>query len=313
MNMKDRILVVGANGFIGFNLVNELVSNKIPVTALIKNNSSTNNLKKIGCYNIFQTNNFNDPSIIRQLLVSKPKYVINCVWEKNINDELSSLNNTKILIELLELTKKINSDGFINLGTYQEYGTLIENISEDHLAKPHTEFGKLKYSHSLLVEEIAKDLNLKACHLRISELYSLNKPENFIFKALIKNIANYIKEPFSFTNNKIDYIFVSDLCRAIISLVNSNSSGVFNIGSGQCNFDKDLVKMINQHLNSNITFKQIENKIKFSLNINKITNATGWKPSISIWDGITMLLQEEKFKNPNTFENFTSTIRSFYN
>ena len=37
------------------------------------------------------------------------------------------------------------------------------------------------------------------------------------------------------------------------------------------------------------------------------------KPSISIWDGINMLLQEEKFKNPNTFENFTSTIRSFYN
>ena len=52
MNMRDRILVVGANGFIGFNLVNELVSNKIPVTALVKNNSSTNNLK-IGCYNVF--------------------------------------------------------------------------------------------------------------------------------------------------------------------------------------------------------------------------------------------------------------------
>ena len=59
--------------------------------------------------------------------------------------------------------------------------------------------------------------------------------------------------------------------------------------------------MINQHLNSNITFKQIENKIKFSLNINKIANATAWKPSISIWDGINMLLQEEKFKKSQYF------------
>ena len=57
---------------------------------------------------------------------------------------------------------------------------------------------------------------------------------------------------------------------------------------------------------------KINSKIK-SLNINKIANATAWKPSISIWDGINMLLQEEKFKNPNTFENFTSTIRSLYN
>ena len=85
--MKERVLVVGANGFVGFNLVNELISNKIPVTALIKNNSLTTNLKKIGCYNIIQTNNLNDVSIIRQqLLVSKPKYVVNCIWNKKNND-----------------------------------------------------------------------------------------------------------------------------------------------------------------------------------------------------------------------------------
>ena len=46
MNMKERVLVVGANGFIGTHLVNELIANKIPVTALLKNNASTNNLKK---------------------------------------------------------------------------------------------------------------------------------------------------------------------------------------------------------------------------------------------------------------------------
>ena len=47
-------------------------------------------------------------------------------------------------------------------------------------------------------------------------------------------------------------------------------------------------------------------------NINKIYNQTGWKPSITIWDGISMLIQEEKFKNPNTFDDFTKTIRSLY-
>ena len=94
MKMKERVLVVGANGFVGFNLVNELISNNIPVTALIKNNGLTTNLK-IGCYNIIQTNNLNDVSIIRQLLVSKPKYVVNCIWNKKNNDVLSSLDNTK--------------------------------------------------------------------------------------------------------------------------------------------------------------------------------------------------------------------------
>ncbi len=312
MKMKERVLVVGANGFVGFNLVNELISNKIPVTALIKNNSLTTNLKKIGCYNIIQTNNLNDVSIIRQLLVSKPKYVVNCIWNKKNNDVLSSLDNTKILIELLELTKKINSDGFINLGTYEEYGLFKEDISENQVCYPKTEFGKLKNCHSIIVSELAKSLNIKACHLRISELYSLKEPESFLFKTLIKNIANQTAHTFSYTNNKVDYIFVSDLCRAIIQLINNNSSGIFNVSSGQAFYNRDLINMINQQFKSKVKLEEIENKKSFSLNINRVFELTGWKPTISIWDGITMLLQEEKFKNPNTFENFTKTIRTLY-
>ena len=128
---------------------------------------------------------------------------------------------------------------------------------------------------------------------------------------MIKNIANQTAHTFSYTNNKVDYIFVSDLCRAIIQLINNNSSGIFNVSSGQAFYNRDLINMINQQFKSKVKLEEIENKKSFSLNINSI-QLTGWKPTISIWDGITMLLQEEKFKNPNTFENFTKTIRTLY-
>ena len=74
------------------------------------------------------------------------------------------------------------------------------------------------------------------------------------------------------------------------------------------------MSMIIQQYASDIVINHTENNKSqdFSLNIDKIFNATGWKPNISIWDGITMLLQEEKFKNPATFNTFTKTIRSFY-
>ena len=74
------------------------------------------------------------------------------------------------------------------------------------------------------------------------------------------------------------------------------------------------MNMIVQQCNSKLIIKHInnENNQNFYLNIDKIYNLTGWKPSISIWDGISMLLQEEKFKNPNTFDNFTKTIRTLY-
>ena len=314
MNMKERVLVVGANGFIGTHLVNELISNKIPVTALLKNNANANNLKKIGCYNVLYTDNFNDSALIRQLLISRPRYIINCLWEKTKEDKLLSLRNTQLLIELLKLTNKIDSEGFINIGTYQEYGLYNEQIPETLRPSPITDLGKLKYAHSLTLFEIAKSLNLKACHLRLSELYSIDKPEGFIYNSLIKKLADGLDKNFSFPIEKKDYIFVTDVCRAIIFLMKSGAEGIFNLGSGQSFLSKDLLNMIIEQHTSELVIEHTKSNKKedFSLNIDKIANLTGWKPSVSIWDGITMLLQEEKFKNPNTFDSFTNTIRSLY-
>ena len=89
---------------------------------------------------------------------------------------------------------------------------------------------------------------------------------------MIKNIANQTAHTFSYTNNKVDYIFVSDLCRAIIQLINNNSSGIFNVSSGQAFYNRDLINMINQQFKSKVKLEEIENKKSFSLNINKYSN-----------------------------------------
>ena len=44
----------------------------------------------------------------------------------------------------------------------------------------------MKYAQSLILFEIAKSLNFKACHLRLAEVYSIDKPERFIYNLLIK-------------------------------------------------------------------------------------------------------------------------------
>lgn len=313
MFMKKRVLVVGANGFIGYNLVNELISNEIPVTALIKINSDTTNLKKIGCYNIIRTNNFEDPTVLRTLSLSQPNFIVNCTWEKN-KDLGLQFENTQNLLSLLKLAKKINSNHFINLGSYLEYGIYKDNINEETFTTPISEFGKLKLAHSNLLFEIAKSFNLKASHLRLSNVYSLYKPDNLVFHNLIKLInggSNSI-EPINI--KKTDFIFVSDVCRAIIAIMKSNVEGIFNIGSGEAYPIETLIKMIIQQLNSSFIpeFKKNKQAKDYFLNIEKIYKNTGWKPSISIWNGLSLIIQEEKFKNPSSYENFTSTIRSMY-
>ena len=72
--------------------------------------------------------------------------------------------------------------------------------------------------------------------------------------------------------------------------------------------------MIYEKLNKKFIFDESNSQEKkaFNLNINKIYNQSKWKPSISIWDGISLLIQVVKFENNPTLEQFTTRIRSLY-
>ena len=72
--------------------------------------------------------------------------------------------------------------------------------------------------------------------------------------------------------------------------------------------------MIYEKLNKKFIFDESVSQEKkvFNLNINKIYDHSNWKPSISIWDGISLLIQEVKFQNNPTLEQFTKRIRSLY-
>ena len=111
-----------------------------------------------------------------------------------------------------------------------------------------------------------------------------------------------------------DYIHTSDIARGIASLINNELEGPFNLSFGQGVEIKSVLKMIYEKLNKKFIFDESSSQKKtiFNLNINKIYNQSNWKPSISIWDGISLLIQEVKFENNPTLEQFTKRIRSLY-
>ncbi len=308
MQMEKRILVTGANGFIGSNIIYELLANNTPVTALVREKSNIDYLKSIKCYNIIQTDNYLDPIVIRKLSMSKPEYIIHCAWSNN------QLTDTKNLIKILELAKNINCKGFITIGSYQEYGNLENDLSEDTICIPTNSYARSKYAFYMLTKEICSSLDIKHIHLRLGIPYSNKKDSNFYFNNVIKKIY---KDEFVVLKNIYDvqdYIHTSDIARGIASLINNNLEGPFNLSFGQGVEIKSVLNMIYEKLNKKFIFDESSSQKKtvFNLNINKIYNQSNWKPSISIWDGISLLIQEVKFENNPTLEQFTKRIRSLY-
>ena len=99
-----------------------------------------------------------------------------------------------------------------------------------------------------------------------------------------------------------------------MSLVENQAEGIFNLGSGESIATKVLLNMIYEKFGKELKIKQqqnISNNIEeFSLNTTKIYKKILWKPSISIWDGISLLVHENKFNTKPSLEEFTDRIRN---
>ena len=72
--------------------------------------------------------------------------------------------------------------------------------------------------------------------------------------------------------------------------------------------------MIYQKFGKNLKIKETtreNNNLKeFSLNTNKIYSKIVWKPSISIWDGLSLLVHENKFNSKPSMEEFADRMRN---
>ena len=166
----------------------------------------------------------------------------------------------------------------------------------------------------MLTKEICSSLDIKHIHLRLGIPYSNKKDSNFFFNDVIKCI--YKDEMVLLKNiyDVKDYINTSDIARGIVSLISNDLEGVYNLSFGQGVEIKSVLKMIYERLNKKFIFDESSSSVKevFNLNINKIYDQSNWKPSISIWDGISLLIQEVKFENNPTIDQFTTRIRSLY-
>ncbi|MDC3024387.1 NAD(P)-dependent oxidoreductase [Alphaproteobacteria bacterium] len=308
MFMGKRIIVTGANGFIGSHLVTELIETNTPCTAIVKTNSNVEILKKIKFYNIIKTENYLEPALIRQLSISKPEYLVHCAWDRNYTI------NFKKTLQAIEFAKAINCKGFMTIGSYEEYGVLEKNLQEKKICIPKTDFGNTKYALYLMSKSICKNLDLKYTHVRLSIPYSMRDNENFYFTKVIKSIAKGENPEILNLFSANDYIHASDIARSIISLVGNEAEGIYNLGSAEPIATKILLNMIYEKFGKAFKVKQENDNNKdleeFSLDNTKIYNKVAWKPSISIWDGISLLVHENKFNTKPSLEEFTDRIRN---
>lgn len=308
LNALINTLVIGGTGFIGTHLVSHLIATGRQVTVLGRCATPRNSLPAEAVY---ISGDFAQYELIASLL-DKHQEVIqlayatvpNTSFDNPLADLLQNLPPTlQLFSEAASREVKlvlVSSGGTV-------YGEAIElPIRETHQTKPISPYGITKLTLENYAYLYAATHGLKFVCVRPANAYGIGQRpfvgQGFIATAIASAIQGMPIKVFGQHGTLRDYLYVSDLASGIVSALEKGYlSETYNIGSGFGLTNLEVTDLIKPLL-SNIGGKlQVENMPERAFDVKsnvldstKLQSDTGWKPLISISDGLGFTYESVK-------------------
>lgn len=301
--IKNRVLLVGGNGFIGKNLAYELIRNGNNVCIFDLNIPT--NISEIITGIQYVQGSVHDINILIQL--AKNSDII--VWlfhasvpatsaleleKEYIENVIPLIRFARIIVEHEMLVKFIY---FSSGGTIYGDTNTNEPIKEEQICKPISGYGLTK----LLAEEnltfIFKKTTVKLIILRPSNVYgrhqNLQKPQGIIGHAFLSVLKTRTLDVWGDGMVIRDYIHVSDLAKAVYLIIQNESKylqSILNIGSGLPVSVNEILDLIASIVKTPVLVKRKESRsydLNYNvLNIEKAVAEINWRPIVSLNEGL---------------------------
>ena len=213
----------------------------------------------------------------------------------SIENPFAYLNSNFIgFLNIIELCKNFEKEGLIYASSSSVYGSnkKIPFDVNDRVDNPISLYAASKRSNELVARSYSHLFGLKTTGLRFFTVYGpWGRPDMamYIFANKI-----YSSEPIDLYNNgnmKRDFTYIDDIILGVRLAVEKNyACEVFNLGNNKSEDLMDIVKCIekNLKLNAKINFLPMQpgDVEKTHANIDKSIEMLGFKPSVSIKEGI---------------------------
>lgn len=297
--MQTPILITGASGFVGANLLRRLIQ-KMPaknINILLRKNSNTwrinDLLKKVSVHFVDLLSQPQTDKVLEKL---KPKTIFHLAthgaypYQQNEKEIIDT--NIICTFNLMQACFKVGFDSFINTGTSSEYGMNMQPMKEDDKLIPMTAYGTSKAWATLYCQYLALAQKAPIASLRLFGVYGFYEPQgrlipNVILSLLKKEQAVLIAPDFV-----RDFVFVNDVINAYLMAAEQKISGIFNIGSGTQTSLKDIFYLIKNIIgidiepiyakNADCSFDQNRRIADMTLAVKNL----GWKPKTNLESGL---------------------------
>ena len=236
MVKNSKILVAGGTGFIGSNLILELISKGNEVISVSNCHNKKKSIKKV----VYITHNLSKPFEEKEVkLFSDIEYVINCSGYIDHRDFLNGgkevfYNHFEALYFLTNLAIKIKAKALIHLGSSDEYGCNSSPLNEKNRESPETPYALAKQASTHYLQQCYRKGTLNTVILRPFLVYGEGQTKKRLLPYVIDNCLNDREFKVSLGEQIRDYLYIKDFNSALIkALNNKNAYGeVINVASG---------------------------------------------------------------------------------
>ena len=300
--IKKPILITGASGFIGSNLLRFFYKNNVKAYGLIREKSNNWRVKdfvdkkKIFCVNLEDKNKLK--KIINKI---KPKTIYHLATyggssiqknEKKIKDCI--FTGTK---NLIELCKKNKFNIFINTGSSSEYGFVNKAMKESDPLNPNSSYSFYKGITTIHCKQISIDENLPIVTVRPFHIYGPYESETRLIPTLIKS---FIKNKRIFLVNPSisrDLVHVDDLINFYLTISLKDKKKfikgkIYNLGFGKKITIKKIFNSLKKIANSNtkpswgsMKDRSWDQKIWYA-DMKYVKKQLRWEPKINYYNGL---------------------------
>lgn len=303
MRQREKILILGADGFLGSNLTRSLLEDKkyhLRAFDLFRNGQSRNLENIRNKIEIFSGDFLNRDDIGKAL--NGVDYVFHYISlttpGSSINDPLIDVEtNIKGSIVLFEecVKNKVKRVIFSSSGGAIYGNQNKKRFSEDDATNPISPYAISKLTIEKYLEYYRNHLGLDYLILRYSNPYGPG--QNIVgSQGIITIFLNLVKNNkpvtiFGDGKNTRDFIYVSDVINITKIIFNKKTERrIYNIGSGTGTTINEIIDMIKKTTNKKVKILKFPKRNmdvrKVILNTKCIQKEFDFKPKISLEDGI---------------------------
>ncbi len=227
-----RVLITGANGFIGRHCLLPLLSSGFEVHAVDIRVPH----RKAGDVHWHQVDLMDAKRVTETLSVLQPTHLLHFAWFVKPGEYWTSLENlswVQASLSLLQAFARSGGQRAVIAGTCAEYDWRYGYCSELVTPlSPVTLYGTCKHALHLMSEALAKQDGLSLAWGRVFSLYGPYEPPNRLVSSVIRSLLQGKPALCSHGRQIRDLLHVEDVAGAFVALLQSVAEGGVNVASG---------------------------------------------------------------------------------